>query len=326
MRPVALLLLLAAPASAEPTVLRMAAIAPDGTAWARELKALARAIETDTGGRVRMKWYLGGIAGDEMESLERVKRGQLDGIGGAIFCQKLSPSLRAVRVAGLFDAFDDGLHVIQRLKPTTDGEFAQSGFVNLGGGGFGIDVVFSRKPIETLDELKATKLFVWNLDPVAHKMLAAMGGKPVALSLEEAARAYDDGRVDGFLVAPTAALAYQWSTQARYVTPLKASFLPACLVIANRAFDALSPELRETVRAAAARFMVRFNDVSRTQEEELLGGLLARQGLKTVPASPALKAAFVAAAAKARDQLGDDLVPHALLQKVTTWIAERHRK
>ena len=42
----AVLLLLGGVARAEPVTLRMAAIAPDGTEWARALKAYAQEIET----------------------------------------------------------------------------------------------------------------------------------------------------------------------------------------------------------------------------------------------------------------------------------------
>ncbi|MCA1664398.1 MAG: hypothetical protein LC659_09050, partial [Myxococcales bacterium] len=71
-------------APAETTVLRMAAIAPEGTSWARELKAFARGVEKATDGALRVKWYLGGVAGDEAEELARVERDQLDGGAGAM--------------------------------------------------------------------------------------------------------------------------------------------------------------------------------------------------------------------------------------------------
>src|SRR6187399_1902252 len=76
-------------------VLRIGTIIPDGTAWAREVKALGREVESETRGGLRMKWYMGGVAGDEMEMAERVKRGQLDGIlSGSVLCEKLAPSLQ----------------------------------------------------------------------------------------------------------------------------------------------------------------------------------------------------------------------------------------
>src|SRR6476620_405630 len=122
MRALLLLLLLAPPARAE-VVLRMAAIAPDGSPWTRELKAFAREIESRTRGRVRIKWYWGAIAGDELQVLERIQRDQLDGEAGAQFCDRLAPSLRVMRILGLIQSWDEALHVIARMRRTLDGEF-----------------------------------------------------------------------------------------------------------------------------------------------------------------------------------------------------------
>src|SRR5438067_456169 len=90
-------------AAAEPLVLRMASVAPDGTAWARELKAFGREVQSVTANEVQIKWYLSGIAGDELRTNERIQRDQLDGmVSGGILCQRLAPSLRAVALAGQF--------------------------------------------------------------------------------------------------------------------------------------------------------------------------------------------------------------------------------
>src|SRR3569832_1047536 len=60
--------------------------APEGTLWARELHTIGREGGAATGGQLQLKFYLGGIAGDEMQSLARVHKAQLDGEAGALFC------------------------------------------------------------------------------------------------------------------------------------------------------------------------------------------------------------------------------------------------
>ncbi|HEY1584642.1 MAG TPA: TRAP transporter substrate-binding protein DctP, partial [Polyangia bacterium] len=142
----------AATASAEGTVLlRMATAAPEGTAWAREGHSNERDISELTHGQVRMKWYFGGIAGDEMQMLERIKREQLDGVASAgMLCAKLAPSMTALRIVGLFQSRDESAFVSGRLKDTFDAEFLKSGFVNLGEMGIGPDVIFSTTPMTSL--------------------------------------------------------------------------------------------------------------------------------------------------------------------------------
>ena len=55
-----------------------------------------------------MKWYLGGIAGDDFEAADRIGRDQLDGIGGgAWLCERYAPSMRVLRLVGLFQTRDE---------------------------------------------------------------------------------------------------------------------------------------------------------------------------------------------------------------------------
>jgi len=310
-------------AGAEPRVLRMAAIAPEGTSWARELKAFARNVEADTAGELKLKWFLGGIAGDEMQAIARVGKGQLDGVAGAILCQSLAPSLKVTRVPGLFEDRDEPFYVIGRLRGVVDAEFRKSGFTSLGEGGFGSDVLFLRAPVHGLAELLATRLWVWSLDPLWQAQLSAMGGHPVALPLDQAARAYGDGRADGFISVPTAALAYQWSSLAHYYADLDAAFLIGCLVVSNSAFDSLPLPQQQALRSAGARFMGRFNDLGRSTDAALLGGLFEKQGLKRLPGAEALRQEFRAAARAASVRLSPELLPPGLRERVEGWLAEQ---
>jgi TRAP-type C4-dicarboxylate transport system substrate-binding protein len=318
----ALALLTAGAAGAEPVTLRLAAVAPDGTSWARELRAFARDVENTSHGELRVKWYLGGIAGDELTALERVRHGQLDGEAGAIFCQRLAPSLSVVRLVALFQTRDEAIYVLGRLRPVLDEEFRKAGFANLGLGVFGIDALFSRQPVRTLADLRAGHYWVWSLDPVWQATLPELGVKMVATPLDELGSAYARHELDGFFAVPSAALAYQWSTQASYVAELDAAVLPACVVIANAAMDPLSIELQQVLRNSAAKFMLRFNQVSQELEAELMNGLFEKQGLIKVPVSRELRAELAAAAHAARVRLGDRLAPPALVDSVEKLLVE----
>src|SRR5258707_5737008 len=133
--------------AAEPTVLRMAAIAPEGTSWARELKAFARGVEAETGGALRVKWYLGGMAGDEAEEVSRIRRDQLDGGAGAMICEILAPSLAVTRVRRLLHTRAEASRVVHMLTPTLTEEFQRHGFVFLCAASLGLQVILSRTPI-----------------------------------------------------------------------------------------------------------------------------------------------------------------------------------
>jgi TRAP-type C4-dicarboxylate transport system substrate-binding protein len=148
-------------------------------------------------------------------------------------------------------------------------------------------------------------------------------GLPVyAAALADATRLYDEKQIDGFTTVPSAALAFQWSTQARYITGLPVGYVQGCMMVANRARDRLSMRQRDAVMSAAAKCSHRFEDVGRQQDEQLLGGLFERQGLKTIPLSPALRAQYFEAARAARERLGEKLLPKALLDTVMRMLAD----
>jgi TRAP-type transport system periplasmic protein len=310
-------------ARGEPIVIRMATPAPEGTAWAREGHSFERDIAELTHGRIRMKWYLGGIAGDELTMLDRMKREQLDGVAsGGMLCQRLAPSMRALRVVGLFQSRDESAFVSGRLKDTFDAEFLRSGFVNLGEVGVGPDVIFSRTPVASMADLKKARLWIWDLDDVYRQTLTAMGISVVPRPLESAAADYEHGTVDGFLAVPTAALAFQWSAEARYFTDLRPSFLRGCILMTSRSFDQLPVDGQLAVKQAAARTIARLEVIGGTQDQALLSGLFARQGLKSVPVTQQFRSEFFSLAQQARERLPENIVAKALLQRVLGLLAD----
>jgi TRAP-type transport system periplasmic protein len=310
-------------AQADPIVLRMATVAPAGTAWAREGQAYERDIAELTHGQVRMKWYLGGIAGDEVEILSRIKKDQLDGVAsGGMLCMKLAPSMRVLRVVGLFQSRAESAYVSGRLKEVFDKELAQAGFVNLGEMGVGPDIFFTRQPVRSMAELQKTPVWIWDADDVYRQELPAMGLTVVPRPVSSAYRAFENHELDGFLAVPTAALAFQWSTEARYFIDLRASFLRGCLLMTTRAYDELPVEGQHAVKVSAARTIARLEELGRAQDEALLGGLFAKQGLTRVPVTDQFRAELFEAAHAMRDRLGDTLVPASLLQRVLGMLAD----
>jgi TRAP-type C4-dicarboxylate transport system substrate-binding protein len=318
----ALVLLTAHRAAAEPVTLRFATVAPEGTGWAREFRAFARDVEAFSDGQVRVKWYFGGIAGDESLVPERIKRGQIDGEAAAVTCTSIAPSLRVMRVVGMFRRREETHAIIARLRPKLDEEFHKAGYAALAITWFGTDVAFSREPIRSMADLQRMRLWIWNLDPVWTKEMKALGMPVVSLPIEDAGRAYDEGRIDGFLALPSAALAFQWSARTHYVSNLAIASLPACVVVSSAVFEALPFDSQRALRAAAAKATLRFEDLNGTQEDALLGGLFERQGTHLTQASATFRAAFLETARTARDRLPDAVVPRALITQVLEWLSD----
>jgi TRAP-type C4-dicarboxylate transport system substrate-binding protein len=319
----ALVCALAGGAWGEPVTLRIATVAPDGTLWARELKAFATQIGSETGDAVKVKWIFGGIAGDEMQLEERIRRGQLDGVAsGGPLCAKLAPSLRAFTSPGLFLDRGESSYVLQKMYGRAEEEAAKRGFVMLGAAGVGPMMIFSRTPIRTMAELQKTRLWVWTEDAYFVDQWKALGAKPVPTLINEAARAYQENRVDAMISTPTAALAFQWTTMTPFLSELRIGYLNGCVAVSARAFDALPRETQLIIRAAAAKLNRRFEDAGRVQDDALLGGLLARHGLHITPVDATFRSDFFEAARSMRERLGSDLLGADVVGRIQSLLAD----
>src|SRR4051812_22406888 len=216
------LVVASASARGDEVTLRMGTMAPEGTAWARELNAFSRDVQARTHDQVRIKWYWGGISGDEPTMGARIRRGQLDGAAsGGPLCEAMSPSMRVMRVVGLLTTAREAAFVASRLWPLFEAEFHKSGFVALGSSPLGPHILFSRTPIRSLADFRKSRFWVWDRDDVLRAELASFGGNLLALPVGDAARAFEEQRIDGFIAPPSVALAFQWSPLTRYVTDLR---------------------------------------------------------------------------------------------------------
>lgn len=307
----------------EPIVLKFGSVAPDGSLLALELKRWSQDLDATTGGKVHIKWYFNGVAGDELEQGERMMKGQLDGsAGGQMFCNRVVPSMRVTRLPGVFQSRDEASDSINRLDPEMVKEAHQHGYELLNTVSLGPDVIFTRTPVRDLAALRKLKLWRWDLDEVGIATSREMGLLIVPLPVGEAAAAYDSGRVDGFLSIPLAALAFQWSSRARYVTDLRGSYICGCAVVTERAMQRLPTAFQQALRVSASRTRERFEEMGRRTDEALLGGLFAKQGAVGVPVSDQFRAEYNAAARAARNKVADRFVPRELVDRVLQMLAD----
>ncbi len=306
-------------------VLRISSIAPEGTGYARELRALAAETATLTGGRVRIKNYFGAVAGQEQDAWQRVERGPLDGVASAaMLCEQLSPTMRVMRLPGLFRSREEAIAVLTRLKPLADKEFEKAGARNLGGVMVGPVMLFTREPVRSVADVRHHTFWIWDADKVMLPIYPVLGFSVLPLPIYEAARAYEDRRHDGFVATPAAALAFQWSTLARYYQTLPIAYLVGCLVFANRAFDELSLPDQHALANAAAKTVARIDEVSRDMDAQLTsGGLFAKQGLHAVTPTSAFEVEYQVSAQRARAELmAQHRVDPELVGKVEQMLAE----
>jgi len=98
--------------------IKIASLSPDGTFWMKHMRAGAKEIKEKTQGRVKFKFYPGGVMGNDDNVLRKIRIGQLQ--GGAITIGSLSQSTPDTTIYGLpylFSSLDDAAEIRKTTDP-----------------------------------------------------------------------------------------------------------------------------------------------------------------------------------------------------------------
>ena len=273
-------------AGARASVLKIATLAPAGTSWMKQMTAGADAIEQRTEGRVKLKFYPGGVMGNHQSVHRKIRIGQLQ--GGAFTPGGMSSIDTSIQVLGLpmlFRNLDEVDFVRERLDPILKQKMADSGFVILGITEGGFARILSRQPKQDLESLRAGKVWVPEGDELGLTVFRALGITPISLPIGDVFTGLQTGLIDTVAVNPTSAIAFQWHTSTEYMTDLPITYLIGLLTVQKKAFDRLSAEDRDIVLEEMGKVFARM-DVSNRADNASAIAALKSHGIPFVPANP----------------------------------------
>ena len=277
-----ILLMTAGSGEALAMTFKIATLAPAGTTWMKEVKKGARAITEKTDGRVRFKFYPAGVMGSDAIVLRKIRAGQLH--GGAFSSAglaRLYPDIQALNIPMLFNGFDEVDYVRARVEPVMKEQMLKKGFVLLGIAENGFTNILSQSPIDDLESIRASRLWVPEGDVMAKEILLSMDLSPVSLPISDVFAGLQTGLIETVMVTPTAAIAMQWHDGAAYLIDTPLAYLVGFLAIQKRAFDKLSAEDRQIVEQEIDKA---FDEMDRLTRIDNINALqaLENQGIQLV--------------------------------------------
>ncbi len=275
MLPLASLCLLAGlPVNLQAADLKIAAVAPEGSSWMKDLRAAGLQIRERTGGRVNLKFYGGGIQGNDKKVLRKIRIGQLH--GGVFTSNGLEeryPDILLYGLPMLFNSQDEVDYVRQKMDAKLAAGLKKAGLISYGFAGGGFAYFMTGKPVAGLADLRGQKIWVPEGDETTYVAMQALRLTPVILPITDVLTGLQTGLLDIVAAPPVAAVVLQWYTKTKYVTRQPLSYTMGLLVIDQRALEAVAAAdqevLREVLSAAYARFDVQ-NRIDNSKAEEAL--------------------------------------------------------
>lgn len=231
-----------------PITLRVGTLAPKGSTWMRVFNAWGNTVEEKTNGQLKLHFYSGGSAGDERDTVRKMRAGQLD--AAVVTTNGLGQIVRSVLVLqapGVCTTYKKIDAVRTQLASEFEQQFEGAGFKLLGWGDAGRGKLFSNKPIKKPSDMKETRMWEWRDDPTWSSVLSAADVSGVSLGLPEVYPALRTDRIDAFPSTAIAAVAFQWYTKAAYVTREPSGIVIGATVVKKETFDGLPDNLKQVL-------------------------------------------------------------------------------
>ena len=304
------------PAPGRPVVLKIGTVAPEASPWHDVLVQMGQDWKRISQGQVTLHVHAGGVLGEELDMIKRVRIGGLQGVAiSSVGLHHVEPAVSCLQIPMMFDSYAELDHVRDSIAPRLEAMIEKRGFLVLNWGDAGWVHFFSKTPAATPEDIRKMRLFISAGDAEALDLYKSAGMRPQPLALTDVLTGLQTGMIEAFDVPPLMALLNQWFALAPHMIEVKWAPLIGATLVSKSAWEkvpeAHRPALREAARAAGEKFRT---DIRRLSDEAVEA--MKKKGLKTHPADAALVATWRREAEAIYPKLRGPFAPADLFDEV----------
>jgi len=310
-------------AADKPTRVRLATLAPRGTSLHKTLVVMGEKWRGAPCGGVELTIYPDGTMGGEADMVSKMRIGQLQAAMLSVTgLAKIDKSVAALQnMPFTFRTLDEVAFVTEKLRPELERRFLDKGYVVLFWGDVGWVRFFSRRPAARPDDLRKMKLFAWAGDEQQLDLMKHLRFNPVPLETNDILTGLQTGLIDAVPAPPLIALAGQFDGPAQNMLEINYAPLVGGTVITKKAWDAICPDARQALLAAAADAGRDMTAKSRQESDEAVTAMQKR-GLKVHGMTPTDNTEWTKLADEVKPMVRGALVPEDMFDKVQQLLGE----
>ena len=292
-------------AVADPVVLKIGTLAPEGSTWTRVFREINKELEQKTGKQVSLRVFPGGVLGDEEDMLRKIKVGQIQGgffTGGGLGL--IFPDIKILAIPFLFENYPEVDALMAKMAGFFEKGCLDHGYKIMGWGENGFIYLLSKQPIKNAADLRKGKVWIWEDTAIGKAVFKEVGVNPVPLGIPDVLVSLQTGMIDTVYASPLAAISMQWFTRVAYLTDLPLSYSIGALVMQKSAFDKIPKDLQAPVEEIFRRHLDPMKGAVRQENQKAIG-VMSKQGIKIItPTAKDIKE-LRTVVFKAVDPLGD---------------------
>jgi TRAP-type C4-dicarboxylate transport system substrate-binding protein len=249
--------------------LRIATLAPRQSPLGDIYQTFKTGMKEATDGQVHVKMYYGGVAGDEITVVRKMRVGQLD--GALITSTGLSALVRQVLVMeapGLIRSYPELDAVREDLAPQLEALFDKAGYKLVAWGDAGKTRIFSKHKIFGPSDLQKVRPWVWRDSATMRAFIKAAGANGVLLNLPEVYSGLQTGIIDTVIASSVGVLAFQWHTKLKTMAKQAGGIVTGAFVIRNDHLATLPQAARDYLEEVSGETEARLRVEGRKIDDE----------------------------------------------------------
>ena len=301
---------------------KIATEAPDKSAWVNCLDEINREMKGQTNGEVEIKVYPASSMGDQTAVVNKMKIGQLNGAGlSSAGMQLIYKDFGVLGFPMIFGTYEEYDYLVDKLGNYVGEKVEDNGFVLLAWTEVGLIYVFSKKKVNSLATLKASKPFLLEGDIVTKSMFDTFNMKPIPLQISDIMTSLQTGMIDTVFSSFYTLIATQWWTRVSYGADFPVTLMIGAIVVDKKIFDSMPKNYQTMMRE---QFATKFKALSKKIRQENLDSrkLLERQGIKYLAVDDKEKKIFQEGCLNVYKSLTEKEYSRELLLKVQSTVDE----
>src|SRR5262245_36160864 len=250
-------------------------------ATSRGAKLFTEEIDKATNGDLKVRLHLSGTLQINASNITQAVGENVVQLGDDLFNSGNIPVAGIPRLPMLIQSYEDFAKADAVLKPYIEKAFGQKGSTVLSSYSYPMQVIWGRKKLESLDDIKGMKLRV--AQPEQGEFVRRFGGTSITMSAPEVPSALDRGVVEGIFTAGVGAVL--WKDLLKYGYLLVVNVNNSYFIANTDAYRKLSPALQGALRKVAED-AARWNQDTMKKEEADSVQVLRAAGYTFTTAKP----------------------------------------
>ena len=311
------------PASADDTLtVKLATLAPEGTTWYNGMREMGERWSQISGGKVKVKIYAGGVAGNEGTMVRKMRIGQLHSCALTnLGILDIDPAPQVINTPMLIENYDELDYAMEKMTPYFEQRLEEKGFIVLNWGEAGWSYFFTKAPMRTPEDAAQIKVFAWEGDPGAVVAFREAGFNPVVVASVDMIPSLQAGLLDGFPNTPLAALSLQWFALAPNMLDVRWAPLVGATLITKAMWEQIPAEYHEPFKAAAQEVGAGLLADVRKQDQKAIT-VMQKYGLNVVTVDEATQQRWREVATSIYPTIRENVVPADIFDKTVAAVEE----